>query len=75
LIVVPIALRNKEFLYVDTEESTLCLDQTRLYYIIIDGAELYHCKTMTTVPYIYTQSHALMCTEFQSDTHSLLNHT
>jgi hypothetical protein len=48
LIAVSIDLGNKEFLYIDTEESILCLDQTRQYYLMIDKVELYHCKTTTT---------------------------
>jgi hypothetical protein len=48
LIGISINLGSKEFLYIDTEESILCLDQTRQYYLMIDKAELYHCKTTTT---------------------------
>ena len=65
MIVISIALENKEFLYIDTEESILCLDQPRQYYLLIDEAELYHCKTKTTGSYVCTQSHAVMCSDWQ----------
>ena len=48
LIAISIALENMEFLYIEREESILCLDQNRLYYLMIDEAEMYHCKTTTT---------------------------
>ena len=44
LIVISRALENKEFLYIEREESILCPDQTGLYYLMIYEAELYHCK-------------------------------
>jgi hypothetical protein len=50
LIVIAIASENQEFLYIEPEESILCLDQTRQYYFVIDEAELYHCRTTTTGP-------------------------
>jgi len=52
---------NIEFLYIDTKESILGLDQTRQYYFIRDEAELCYCKTTKTGSYICTQSHAVMC--------------
>jgi hypothetical protein len=33
-------LENKEFLYIDSEELILCIDQIRLYYLMIEEAEL-----------------------------------
>jgi hypothetical protein len=48
LIVISIALGNMEFLYIDREDSILCLDQTRQYYFMIDEAKLCHYKTTTT---------------------------
>jgi hypothetical protein len=59
LIDISIALGNKEYLYFDSDESILCLDQTRQYNLTIDEADLYYCKTRKTVPYISTQSHAV----------------
>jgi hypothetical protein len=65
LIAVSIALGNEEFLYIDREESILCLDQNRLYYLMIDEAEICHCKTTTNESYVCTQSHAVMCSDWQ----------
>jgi len=65
LTAVSIALENKEFLYIDREESILCLDQTRLYDLMIDEAKLYHYKTTKTGSYVCTQSHAVMCSDWQ----------
>ena len=39
-IAISISFGNKEFLYIDTEESILCVDQTGLYYLMVDEAEL-----------------------------------
>jgi hypothetical protein len=65
LILLPIALENKEFLYIDREESILCLDQTGLYYLLIEEAQLYHCKTTTTGSYICTGGHDVTCSDWQ----------
>ena len=65
LIPISIVLENKGFLYIDTEESILCLDQNRQYYMIIDQTEFYRCKTTTTVPYVCTQSYVVMCSDGQ----------
>ena len=56
---------NKEYLYIDREESILCLGQTRLYYLMIVEAELCHCKTTTAGSYVCTQSHAVMFSYWQ----------
>jgi hypothetical protein len=42
LIAVSIDLGNEKFVYIDREESIQCLDQTRLYYCMIEKAELYY---------------------------------
>ena len=65
LIAISIPLGKKEFLYIDREESILCLDQNRLYYLMIVEAELCHCKTTTTGSCVRTQSHAVMCSDWQ----------
>jgi len=65
LIFVSIALENKEFMYIDTEESILYLDKYRQHYLVIEEAELCHCKTTTTGSYVCTQSHAVMSRNWQ----------
>ena len=64
-IAISIALENKEFLYIDREESILWLDQVRQYYCMIEEAELYHCKTTMTRSYVCTHCHAVMCSDCQ----------
>jgi len=54
MIAISIVLENKGFLYIEREESILCLDQSRLYCLKIERAELYHCKTTTTGSYVFT---------------------
>jgi len=41
---VSIVLENKEFLYIDTEESILCVDQIRQYYLMVDEGRMCVCK-------------------------------
>jgi len=55
LIPMSSALENKKLLYIDIEESILCLDETMQYYFMIDEAELCHCKTTTTGSYVCTK--------------------
>ena len=52
-------------LYIDREESILCLDQTRVHFFMKDEAEFYHCKTTTTGSYVCTKNHAVMCSDSQ----------
>jgi len=59
------ALGNKEFLYIDIEESILCLDKVRQYYCMIEEAQLYHCTTMMTRSYVCTKCHAVICSDWQ----------
>jgi len=65
LIAVSMVLGNEEFLYIDREESILCLDRTRLYYLMMEEVELYHCKTTTTGSYVCTPHNAVMCSDWQ----------
>ena len=52
-------------MYNDAEESILCLDQNRQYCLMVDEAELCHCKAVTAGPYVCTQSGAVMCGDWQ----------
>jgi len=40
LIAIQIALENKEFLYIYTQQSILCLDQSRQYCLMLEKAEM-----------------------------------
>ena len=59
------ALEIKQFLYIDREQSILCVDQIRQYNLMRDDVELYHCKTTTTVSYVSTESHVVMCSDWE----------
>jgi len=50
--------------YIETEESILCLDQNRQYYLIIEEAEFYHCKTIRTGSYVCTRK-VVECLNFR----------
>jgi len=43
----------------------MCFDQIRLYYMMMEEAELYHCKTTTTGSYVCTQSRAVISRNWQ----------
>ena len=57
---IPVALGSKRFLYIDTAESILCLDQARQYYFMLTEEEFGLCKTMDFSSYICKQKHPLM---------------
>jgi len=65
LIAILIILENKDFLYIEWAEIILCLDQTRLYCLMTEETELYHCKATTTGSYVLTQIQAVMCSDWQ----------
>jgi hypothetical protein len=44
MVPIPIPLGNNKFMYIKTDESVLCLDQTRQYYFEINNNELNNCK-------------------------------
>jgi len=43
----------------------MCFDQIRLNYLMIEEAELYHCKTKTTGSYVCTHSRAVISRNWQ----------
>ena len=62
---IPTSIVKKKIMNNDIEESILCLDQIRHYYLMIEEEEMYHCKTTTTGSYECTQSHTAMCSDWQ----------
>jgi len=46
------ALENEEILNIDTEKSILYLGQSRQFCLMLEKAQLYYSKTMTTGPYV-----------------------
>jgi hypothetical protein len=57
---IPVALGSKRFLYIDTAESILCLDQAKQYYFMLTEQEFGLCKTMDFSSYICKKKHPLM---------------
>ena len=57
---IPVALDLNKFLYIDTAESMLCLDQARQYYLMLTEDELRQCKTKDSNSYVCKQKHPLM---------------
>lgn len=60
MIPIPIALGQGKFLYINTEESILCLDQARQYYFTTNEIDLKLCKVINTETYICRQRHPLL---------------
>jgi hypothetical protein len=60
MIPTPVVLEPKKFLYIDTDESILRIDQTRQYYFMITNEELGQCKNTDTDSYICKQRNPLL---------------
>jgi hypothetical protein len=65
MIPVPLALRNGKFAYVNTDETNLCIDQTRQYYFGISNAEINNCKSIDGKTKICKQQHPLLSSHLQ----------
>jgi hypothetical protein len=59
MIPISMELEHKRFLYINTDESILCLDQTRQYYFMLNE-DLNHCKVTIAGSYLCKQRHPLM---------------
>jgi hypothetical protein len=64
MIPIPISLGNGKFAYVSTEETNLCIDQTRQYYFEISDTELDNCKNIVGQTRICKQKHPLLSGHF-----------
>jgi hypothetical protein len=60
MIPIPAPMEQNKFLYIDTDESILCLDQTRQCYFMITNDELEGCKILNPNSYTCKQNHPLM---------------
>jgi hypothetical protein len=65
MIPIPIHLETTKFVYINTEESILCIDQIRQYYFMMTKEELARCKTTDASSYICKQEHPLMSSHSQ----------
>lgn len=60
MIPIPVVVENNKFVYINTDESILGLDQTRQYYFMLSEEELRNCKTTVAGSFICKQNHPLM---------------
>ncbi|KDR06842.1 hypothetical protein L798_03894, partial [Zootermopsis nevadensis] len=65
MIPIPIPLGKNKFAYIDTDESNLCLDQTRQYYFGINDKEFNECKNVDSNTRICKQKHPLLSSHLQ----------
>jgi hypothetical protein len=65
LIAISIAMEDKEFKYIDAEESIMCLDWTRQDCLLIDKTEVSRSKTTTRDLYVCTKNNASMTSQSQ----------
>jgi hypothetical protein len=65
MIPIPISLGNNKFVYINTDESILCLDQTRQYYFEMKTEELINCKNLDSRTYICKQKQPLLSSHLQ----------
>jgi hypothetical protein len=65
MIPIPITLGSNRFVYINTDESILCLDQTRQYYFKMKAEELNACKQLNARSYICKQKHPLLSSHLQ----------
>jgi hypothetical protein len=65
MIHIPISLGSSKFAYVNTEESNLCIDETRQYYFGISDAEFDSCKNVNSQTKICKQKHPLLSSHLQ----------
>jgi hypothetical protein len=64
MISITTPLSNNKFVF-NTDESILCLDQTRQYYFEINDKELKDCKNLDSRTYICKQKHPLLSSHLQ----------
>jgi hypothetical protein len=64
-ITIPISLGNSKIVYISTEESNLCIDQTRKYYFGMSDTEFYSWKNVDGQTRICKQNHPLLSSHLQ----------
>jgi hypothetical protein len=65
LMPLPIAIGKNKFIYIETENRLLHVDQTRQYYFFTDREELRRCKTVEPNKYICKQTQPLFNSHMQ----------
>jgi hypothetical protein len=65
MIPVPIPLGSHKFAYIETEESNLCIDETKQYYFEMNEENLSKCKSTDSQTRICKQTRPLLSSHFQ----------
>jgi hypothetical protein len=65
LIPLPIALDKDKFVYIETENQIMCIDQTRQYYFATTRDEINRCKSVKPGTYICKQKQPLLNSHMQ----------
>jgi hypothetical protein len=59
---IPVPVDSEHFLYIDTRDAVLCLDQAKQYYFTMTGDELLKCKSAEPDRYVCTDQRTLLST-------------
>ena len=62
MLPIPVPVDPEHFLYIDTRDSVLCLDQTKQYYFTMTEDELPKCKSAESDHYVCTHQRTLLST-------------
>jgi hypothetical protein len=62
---IPVPLKPNTFLYIETVESILCLDQARQFYLMLTEDELRQCKRKDSSSYVCKQNQAMMSSHYK----------
>jgi hypothetical protein len=65
LIPLPITIEKNNFVYIETENKLLYVDQTREYYFSTDREDLRRCKTLEPNKYVCKQTRPLLNSHMQ----------
>jgi hypothetical protein len=62
MIPIPMLVHQEHFLYIDVQDSVLCLDQTKQYYFTMTDGELSKCKLAEPSRYMCNHPRTLLST-------------
>jgi hypothetical protein len=65
LIPLPVSIGQNKFIYIETANKLLYVDQTRQYYFMTDRKELRRCKAIEPTRYICKQTRPLLSSHMQ----------
>jgi hypothetical protein len=65
LIPLPVNLEANTFMYIETVEPILCIDQARQFYLMLNDDELRQCKKKDSNFYVCKQNHPMISSHSQ----------